>query len=252
MIISDAPNYNVRMGTHNTKNSAVTLEHGQPPIDKVAIAKRIREIRDAATLSEFGKKLGVAHTTVKRYEEGMLPSPEILMAIARMAEKDMEWLLTGNERRETLPPLPPGKLSEEEYLSIPLIEGKIAAGEPIIPEEKIIEWVVLHIRPVRKAAGSKNDLVACRVRGDSMYPHITNGDIVVIDRGIEKAHPHEKKIYAVWTDGGITAKMVQQQGHTLFLLPLNPAEKVRTVDLRENPSPIVGLVIGAWKDFGRL
>lgn len=240
------------MGTSIGRKSAISLEQKQASIDKLATAKRIRDIRGARTLSEFGKKLGVAHTTVKRYEAGMLPSPEILMTIARLGGKNMEWLLTGNEQRETFPPLPPGRLSEEEYLSIPLIEGKIAAGEPIIPEEKVIEWVVLHIRPVKKAAGSKNDLVACRVQGDSMYPHIASGDIVVIDRGIEKANPHEKKVYAVWADGGITAKMVQQEGHTLFLLPLNPAEKVRTIDLRENPSPIVGLVIGAWKDFGRL
>ncbi|MBI5637190.1 MAG: helix-turn-helix domain-containing protein [Nitrospinae bacterium] len=221
-------------------------------LNKNAIAQRIREIRGTKTLSEFGKKLGVAHTTVKRYEEGMIPSPEILLAIAALAGKKMEWLLTGEERRETSPPLPPNRLSEDEYLSIPLIEGKIAAGEPIIPMEEIVEWVVLHMRPVKKAAGSKKDLVACRILGDSMYPYLASGDIVVIDRGIDKSRPQEKKIYAVWTDDGITAKMVQQEGHTMFLLPLNPAEKVRTIDLRENSSPIVGLVIGAWKDFGRL
>lgn len=240
------------MGTETEKGGKFPLEQIRTSISKHDIAKRIREIRGIKTLSEFGKKLGVAHTTVKRYEEGMIPSPEILLAIASLAGKKIEWLLTGEERRETLPPLPPAKLSEEEYVSIPLIEGKIAAGEPIIPMEDIAEWVVLHIRPVKKAAGSKKDLVACRVQGDSMYPHIASGDIVVIDRGIEKGNPREKQIYAVWTDGGITAKMVQQEGHTMFLLPLNPAEKVRTIDLRENPSPIVGQVIGAWKDFGKL
>lgn len=252
MIVSGASDYNVRMGTQTGKSGRALSEQMRTLLDKPAIAKRIREIRGEKTLSDFGAKLGVAHTTVKRYEEGMIPSPEILLAIAMLVGKKVEWLLTGEERRETLPPLPPARLSEEEYVSIPLIEGKIAAGEPIIPMEEIAEWVVLHMRPVKRAAGSKKDLVACRVLGDSMYPHLASGDIVVIDRGIEKGRPHEKKIYAVWTDGGITAKMVQQEGHTMFLLPLNPAEKVRTIDLRENPSPIVGLVIGAWKDFGRL
>ena len=42
-----------------------------------------------------------------------------------------------------------------------------------------------------------------------MYPHIANGDIVVIDRGIDKAVLHAKKIYVVWIDGGIMVKMVQ-------------------------------------------
>lgn len=252
MIVFTAYDYNVRMSTSATKRGGTAPGQARGLLDKAAIAKRIREIRGKETLSEFGKKLGVAHTTIKRYEAGMIPSPEILLLVATLAGKKVEWLLTGEERRETVPPLPPAKLSEEEYVSIPLIEGKIAAGEPIIPMEEIAEWVVLHIRPVKKAAGTKKDLVACRVLGNSMYPHLASGDIVVIDRGIEKGRPEEKKIYAVWTDGGITAKMVQQEEHTMFLLPLNPAEKVRTIDLRENPSPIVGLVIGAWKDFGRL
>ena len=148
------------MSTRTNKGGSPPLEHIRTSIDKRAIAKRIKEIRGTETLSDFGKKLGVAHTTVKRYEEGMIPSPEVLLAIAALAGKKLEWLLTGVERREMLPPLPPGKLSEDEYLSIPLIEGRIAAGEPIIPMENIAEWVVLHIRPVKKAAGSKKDRLA--------------------------------------------------------------------------------------------
>ncbi len=240
------------MGTPTRKKTETSLEPIRTSLNKEAVARRIKEIRGSLTLSEFGKKLGVAHTTIKRYEEGMLPSPDILLAIAGIGGKKVEWLLTGEEPPAIQPPLPPKHLSEDEYLSVPLIEGKIAAGEPIIPLEEVAEWMVLHVRPVKKAAGSKKDLVACRVRGDSMYPYLADGDIVVIDRGIDKSRPQEKKIYAVWADGGITAKMVQQEKETLFLLPLNPAEKVRTIDLRLNPSPIVGLVIGAWKDFGRL
>lgn len=237
------------MGTATRKKTENSSERIRTPVDKMAVAKRIKDIRGNETLSEFGKKLGVAHTTVKRYEDGMLPSPEILWEIARLGGKGVDWLLTGAAPKENAPPLPPKNLPEDEYVSVPLIAGKIAAGEPIIPQEEIEEWVVLHIRPVKKAAVAAHNLVACRVAGDSMYPHIASGDIVVIDRGIDKGRPVEKRIYAVWADGGITAKTVQREGHNLFLIPLNPAERVRTVDLRENPSPIVGLVIGSWKDF---
>jgi SOS-response transcriptional repressor LexA len=218
-------------------------------IDKTAVGKRIKSARGGATLTEFGKKIGVAHTTVRRYELGMLPSPEILYAMSKLSGRSMSWLLTGKEAEETVPPQPPPSLPEDEYVSVPLTEGRIAAGEPIIPQEEVIDWVVVHVRPLKKASASPRDLVACRVSGDSMWPVIADGDIIVIDRGVDKSRILPKKIYAVWADGGITAKMLQKEGRSLFLLPLNPAEKIRKVDLRINSAPIVGIVIGAWKDL---
>ena len=200
------------------------------------------------SLSEFGRRIGVSHTTVMRYEKGMIPSPEVLAEIAKLAGKDMGWFLTGRDWAQGVPP-PPPSLPEDEYVSVPLTEGRIAAGEPIIAQEDVIDWVVVHIRPLKKAAADARDLVACRVAGDSMWPVISNGDIIVIDRGVDKRRIVKGRIYAVWMDGGITAKMLQREGHKLFLLPQNPAECVRVVDLRENPAPVIGLVIGAWKDF---
>ncbi len=209
----------------------------------------MREARGSMTLSAFGKLLGVAHTTVKRYEEGMLPSPGIMMEISKVSGRPLSWILTGADTQSGLYPLPPQNLPEDEYMTVPLIEGKIAAGEPIVPMENVIEWVVLHTRPVKKVAGSRRNMVACRVSGDSMWPYLANGDIVVIDRDTDRAQINERKMYAVWADGGITVKMVRRKGHTLSLVPLNPADKLRTVDLRQNASPLVGIVIGAWKDF---
>ena len=220
-------------------------------INKKSRAKRIKELRGGDTLAGFGKKIGVAHSTVKRYEQGMEPSGEILVKMAHLSGKSVYWILTGREEPQNQPPLPPPSLPEDEYLTVPLIEGRIAAGEPIIAQEDVIDWVVLHIRPVKKAAAGR-DMAACRVSGDSMHPHLSDGDIVVIDRTTDTKRLSEKKIYAVWKDGGITAKLVQTEGRHMFLKPLNPAHNVQVIDLRENPSPIVGQVIGAWKDFRTL
>jgi len=218
-------------------------------LDKKAAGKRIKSIRGGETLARFGQKIGVAHTTVRRYEQGMLPSAKILYAISRISGRSITWLLTGREAESGEPPQPPPSLPEDEYVSVPLTEGKIAAGEPIITQEDVIDWVVVHVRPLKKALSSARDLVACRVSGDSMWPVIADGDIIVIDRGADKKRILPKKIYAVWADGGITAKMLQKEGRNLFLLPLNPAEEIRKIDLRLNNAPVVGMVIGAWKDL---
>lgn len=240
-------NYNVRMSTMSREK--FELFSTRNTISKKAVGKRIKKIRGRMSLSDFGKKIGVAHTTVKRYEQGMLPSPEKLLKIIEISGNNIHWLLTGKEAVDNTPPAPPPNLPEDEYVSVPLTEGKIAAGEPIITSENVIDWVVVHVRPLKKTSSAARDLVACRVSGDSMWPHIADGDILVIDRSADKKKIVKGKIYAVWVDGGITAKLLQKEKHMLFLIPLNTTHKISTLDMRLNQAPIVGMVIGAWKNF---
>jgi SOS-response transcriptional repressor LexA len=243
------------------------------PAGRRAVGKRIGALRGKDSLAAFGARLGVAHTTIKRYEEGaMLPSADVLMRISSLFGKSVSWLMTGKEDAtsrswnmgkedatsrsgemgEALTrPEVPVRLPEDEYFSVPLVNGEIAAGEPIITSEDIIEWVVIHVRPVKKAVSTVRDLVACRVRGESMSPYLASDDIVVIDRGADKERIVKGRIYAVWDDGGITAKLLQKEGEKLFLLPLNNEERIRIIDLRLNPIPVVGLVIGGWRNFTR-
>lgn len=232
-------------------------------IDRKALGERIRKIRADRTLQEFGRMIGVSHTTVKRYEAGALPDINTLFRIARIGGMDLGRLLTGvplsSGLREWRPlnfqvqPARPkaggGQAPDaSEFVSVPLTEGRIAAGEPIIAEEDIIDHVLLHVRALKRT-GASRDLIACRVQGDSMTPSLNSGDIVVIDRGVDKEKIQEKKIYAVFDGGGITAKMLQRDGYLLYLIPLNISERIQSVDLRENENPIVGLVIGAWRNF---
>jgi len=223
-----------------------------------SIKKRLRSIRGSDTLQSFAKKIGVAHTTVMRYERGMIPSPKVLMAISRLSGKSIESILTDkneqtfsnlSEDEQVIPPSIPSNLPEDEFVSIPLTEGKIAAGEAIITEENIIDWVVLHIRPIKKSLSKLPDLVACRVSGYSMYPQLAPDDIVIIDRGTNKNAILKGRIYALWNDGGLSVKLIKKEGHLLRLISINKDEEERTIDLRINPMPIVGLVIGAWKNF---
>lgn len=243
-------------------------------VDRKALAERIRRIRGERTLMEFAELIGVSHASVKRYEEGALPDIDVLLNIADAAKIDLGRLLTGQplpgDVRETRPlhfhlhpsrslnrgfkeegafPIEP---EGESYISVPLTEGRIAAGEPIIAEENVIDHILLHMRVLKQTSASRN-LIACRVQGDSMKPQLNSGDIVVIDRDVDKERVMEKKIYAVYEGGGITAKMLQKDGPRLYLIPLNMTERIQHVDLRENENPIVGLVVGAWRNFeGRI
>jgi SOS-response transcriptional repressor LexA len=135
------------------------------------------------------------------------------------------------------------QISGEDFVSVPLTESAIAAGQPIIPQEHIEDYVLLHIR----AAGRRTNLVASRVDGHSMEPMLHPGDIVVIDRDDKKIV--KNKIFAIYHEGGLTAKFLEKKEHLIILRPINPNAEIQIIDLNENPQPVVGKIIGAWKDF---
>jgi hypothetical protein len=103
----------------------------------------------------------------------------------------------------------PRDIRTGDYISIPLVEGRIVAGEPIIAEDKIEGWAIIHISQV----GRRANLVAIRLDkrdGKSMEPLVRAGSMVATDRddhGIKK-----NRAYAVRTEWGCTIK---------FLLPSN-------------------------------
>lgn len=135
------------------------------------------------------------------------------------------------------------KLREEDYVSIPLTESSIAAGQPIIQADKIEDYVLLHIR----AAGKRNNLVASRVDGESMEPMLHSGDIVVIDR--DDKDVVKNKIFAIFHEDGLTAKYIERRKELLILRSINPTFDVQIIELQEHPDPIVGRIIGAWKEL---
>ncbi len=213
-------------------------------------------------MKQFGDIIGVSHTSVKRYEEGTLPDINILLKIASAGKIDLGMLILGEllpvDVREARPleiniiddkKHKADGLKEYDYIPVPITEGKVAAGAPRIMEDDTIDYLLIHFWMLKKSEVSKN-IIACRLEGESMYPHLSSGDIVIIDRGIDKDKIEERRIYAIFESGGITVKMLQKDGPHLYLVPSNSAEKIRHVDLREVEHPVVGLVVGAWKNFG--
>lgn len=132
---------------------------------------------------------------------------------------------------------------KEDYISIPLTDSAIAAGQPIIQENNVEDYVLLHIR----AAGKRSNLVASRVDGQSMEPMLHSGDIIVIDRNDKTIA--RNKMYAVFYEEGLTAKYLERQEDWLILRPINPNSQVQIIRLSEQPDPIVGRIIGSWKEL---
>jgi transcriptional regulator with XRE-family HTH domain len=64
------------------------------------VGERIRAVRGKKTQTEFAKALGVKKQNyISRYERGRIPSPDLLVQIARMGRVSIDWLLTGKPGR---------------------------------------------------------------------------------------------------------------------------------------------------------
>lgn len=60
------------------------------------IGARLREVRGQASQADFAQRLGVARSSLVRYEAGeRVPDAELLVTLWRMAGVDPLWLLTG-------------------------------------------------------------------------------------------------------------------------------------------------------------
>jgi repressor LexA len=98
---------------------------------------------------------------------------------------------------------------------VPMV-GRIAAGGPILAEERVEE-----IMPLPKSLVGDGTLFLLEVAGDSMIEAaICNGDYVVIR---QQPSAENGEIVAAMIDGEATVKTFQRREGQVWLLPHNPA-----------------------------
>ena len=145
-----------------------------------------------------------------------------------------------NKRASIVPP------SEGEFENVLLVEGSIAAGEPIITNERvkdILKFKKSFLRRLRPSANARRDrwhrFVLIKVDaqdGMSMYPRLLPRATVLIDRHYNSLEPYRKQepnMYAVRHEGGATVKYVELSGKNLVLRPHNQSYPVTVIPIDE-------------------
>ena len=157
-----------------------------------------------------------------------------------------------NKRASIVPP------TEDEFDNVLLVEGTVAAGEPLITQEnvkEILKFKKSFLRKLRAEMESPRDdwhrfvLVKVDAReGMSMYPRLLPDAMVLIDRHYNSLKPYrrnERSMYAVRKEGGCTVKYVEQADGHLVLRPENPTYPVDVLAIEEGKTQadyIVGRV----------
>lgn len=149
-----------------------------------------------------------------------------------------------NKRASILPP------PTDEFENVLLVEGSIAASEPLITSMNVrdmLKFKKSFLRRMRPEIEGRREnwerFVLIRVdgrEGTSMYPRMLPGANVLIDRHYNSLKPYRKgesNMYAVNKDNACTVKYVEVAGRQLILRPHNQAYPVEVLAMEHGTGP---------------
>jgi hypothetical protein len=148
--------------------------------------------------------------------------------------------------------------SDDSFENVLLVEGGIAASEPLITRENVKDVLkfkktfLKRLRPeMVTPRGEWHRFVLIKVdarEAMSMFPRLLPGATVLIDRHYNSLKAYQKSgpnMYAVRRNGGCTVKYVEVAGHNLVLRPHNASHLVDVIHIGAGKSAadyIVGRV----------
>lgn len=246
--------------------------------DPVIIGARIKERREALGLSlaDVGAEIGVASSTIHRYERGAFKDIKlpVIGAIASVLHVNPQWLI-GNtddpidyDDGDLLANIPDAylkacngdvkkavammkaadqdvtkeqksKLTMPQYQPthcIPIL-GRISAGLPLYADEQVEGYTHTELN-----GGA--EYFALRVSGDSMNAaRIQEGDLLIVRR-MDIVNNGDIAVVLVG-DEDATVKRFYQEGNTVTLMPqsTNPEHQPQVYDTRKTRIRIQGKVV---------
>lgn len=204
---------------------------------------RIKELRERKELTqeELGNMLGLGKSAIAKYENGRVENIKrsIIEQISEILECKPSYLM-GWEDEEA---------QEQEDLSalifkIPLL-GRVVAGEPMLAEQNIEEYIECPIEMKSKAD------FALRVKGDSMSPILLDGDIVIVHKQ-ESVENGETAIVMINGDEATVKKfMIQENGITLIghNTAVYSPHFYSAKDVQSLPVKVIGKVVQMRRNF---
>ncbi len=148
---------------------------------------RLRELRNSRKMSqqELANSLGISKSSVNMYERGERePSLDTLEIIADFFNVDMDYLMGKTSEIKTFQVFNNENVEKSnisyiypknEVYSIPLFES-VSAGFGAYADSEVLEYIPIVLSNPHDAQNT----IAIKVKGDSMYPLIMDGDCVIV------------------------------------------------------------------------
>lgn len=224
------------------------------------ICQRIVYLRENLGInqSNFAIGLGIKRPTLAGYEKGSFPPhTDFLIKTHKIYNVNIDWLLTGEgemflsrqeKALENIPKTGPKRVpvySESELpegaFVVPLLDMKYSAGSGSdLPDEDNVK-ALIRVPSYLSRYGEK--IRALPVDGDSMYPTLNRGDLVVCDSNGYSG----EGVYAIKDSGEGLIKRITTAEGKFVLLSDNPKYPPREVSKDSENFAVVGRVHCAIK-----
>lgn len=184
------------------------------------IGERIQARRKALGLSvdELAELLGKNRATIYRYEGGdieKLPTT-ILEGLARALRTTPSYLMGWED--EPAPPEPNGRLLDQSHIYMIPVYETVSAGFGAYADDHVTRYEPVYLSSEREA----RETIAITVKGDSMYPKIEEGDLVVVHQQ-DYFENGDIVVAVVVGDGEGFVKRAFQSSGKLSLESINPS-----------------------------
>ena len=191
------------------------------------------------------QKTRIPKSAISQYISGKrLPRQDKLTIIANACNVSEAWLMGYDVpmRKEIAEAHNAGSNNYNEFnakgVQIPVL-GKVAAGIPIEAIEDIVDWEEI---PVEMA--KKGDYFALSIKGDSMEPKMSEGDVVIVKKQ-QDVESGEVAIVRINGDNA-TCKRLLKSSDGFILISLNPTYApmhYSNEDIENLPVEILGKVV---------
>ncbi len=155
-------------------------------------------------LSEFSRVSGVNRRMLDRYKAGTEPTIGVAHRIAKALGVPMDALVSDQNVSNQVQPV-----SDSDVVLIPLLDVSASAGPGLINERPSeIAKVPFSRQLLRRLGVSPADAQFITGRGDSMFPTIADGQIVLVD--VSKRKARDDGIYVVVIGDDVRLKRIQR------------------------------------------
>lgn len=207
-------------------------------MDNNNIGYRIFKVRKnkKITRKQIADFLGVHETTIKRYEDGdtkKLPTDR-LEKIAKYLNTSIEYLMGWDEDTK----------SNSKGIQIPVL-GTVPAGIPISAIEDIIDY-----EEIPKSWENQGEFFGLKIKGDSMYPTLENGDVVIVKK--QSTADNGDTVIVMVNGDDATCKRYERSDTGIMLIPNNNAYTpifYTNEEIESLPISIIGKVVELRRKF---
>lgn len=191
----------------------------------------LKKYRESRGLSQaaVARELGISRQTYNNYELGKRQADyEMLLKLSEFFDTTVERLLADDAAAPV--PAPVSNISavfDDHIRMVPVFES-VSAGFGALAENSVVDYIPLRIVSDYEAA----ETICIRVKGDSMYPKIENGDIIQVHK---QESVDSGDIAVVLLDGeeGLVKKVIY--GPTWIELhsinPMYPVQRFENADV---------------------